>query len=174
MQRKSGVKRRHQIVTTLGLACLVYGSVQAEEATYTSITLTTEAALKAAQAALVSCREGGYQVAVSVTDRLGTPIVVLRDRYAGPHTPEAATRKAYTSASFRMSSADLAEATQTGKATSGIRHLKHILALGGGLPIEAAGSLVGAIGISGAPGGDADEACAQAGIDAIQADLDFQ
>ncbi len=168
------MKRQHQIMAALGLACLTCGTVQAAEATYTSVTLTTEAALKAAQAALASCRESGYQVAVSVTDRSGTPIVVLRDRYAGPHTPETANRKAYTSASFRMSSADLAEATQTGKATSGIRHLDHILALGGGLPIEAAGSLVGAIGISGAPSGDADEICAQAGIDAIQADLDFQ
>ncbi|WP_233214195.1 GlcG/HbpS family heme-binding protein [Pollutimonas nitritireducens] len=168
------MKRQHQIMAALGLACLTCGTVQAAEATYTSVTLTTEAALRAAQAALASCRESGYQVAVSVTDRSGTPIVVLRDRYAGPHTPETANRKAYTSASFRMSSADLAEATQTGKATSGIRHLDHILALGGGLPIEAAGSLVGAIGISGAPSGDADEICAQAGIDAIQADLDFQ
>jgi len=168
------MKRRHQTLVALGLACLVCSTVQAADATYSSDTLTTEAALTAAQAALASCQGSGYQVAVSVTDRSGTPIAVLRDRYAGPHTPETATRKAYTAASFRMSTTELAEATQPGKATSGIRHLNHILALGGGLPIEAAGSLVGAIGISGAPGGDADQACAQAGIDAIQADLDFQ
>jgi len=49
-----------------------------------------------------------------------------------------------------------------------------LAALGGGLPIEAAGALVGGIGVSGAPGGDLDQACAQAGIDAIQMDLDFQ
>lgn len=168
------MNRRHQIMVALGLACFASGTVQAADATYTSATLTTESALTAAQAALESCRKSGYQVAVSVTDRSGTPIVVLRDRYAGPHTPESATRKAYTSASFRMSSADLALATQSDKEGSGIRHISHILALGGGLPIEAGGSLVGAIGISGAPGGDADQACAQAGIDAIQADLDFQ
>ncbi|MGB3289691.1 MAG: heme-binding protein [Burkholderiaceae bacterium] len=168
------MKKQYRYMAALGLACLTWGSVQAAEATYNSATITTETALAAAQAALASCRTGGYQVAVSVTDRSGVPIVVLRDRYAGAHTPGTATRKAYTSASFRMSSADLAEATQAGKASSGIRHLDQILALGGGLPIEAAGSLVGAIGISGAPGGDADEACAKAGIDAIQADLDFQ
>jgi uncharacterized protein GlcG (DUF336 family) len=168
------MKRQHQIVTALILACSAWGPVLAAEATYTSATLTTEAAMDAAKAALVSCRQSGYQVAVSVTDRSGTPIALLRDRYAGPHTPEAATRKAYTSASFRMPSADLEKATQAGEATSGIRHLNHVLALGGGLTIEAAGSLVGAIGVSGAPGGDADQACAQAGIDAIQEDLDFQ
>jgi uncharacterized protein GlcG (DUF336 family) len=168
------MKGRHRIMAALCLGLSACCAVQAAEATYTSINLSPEAALQAAQAALASCRESGYQVAVGVTDRSGTPIVVLRDRYAGPHTPETATRKAYTSASFRMSSGALAEATQTGKATSGIRHLNHVLALGGGLPIEAAGSLIGAIGISGAPGGDADEACAQAGIDAIQENLDFQ
>lgn len=167
------MKRRHPIILALSLACMACGSAQAAEATYASETLTTEAALAAGQAALTSCRDSGYQVAVSVTDRSGTPIALLRDRYAGPHTPDTATRKAYTSASFRMPSADLAEATQAGKATSGIRHLEHVLALGGGLPIQAAGSLVGAIGVSGAPGGEADQACAQAGIDAIQADLDF-
>lgn len=168
------MKRRHQWITTiasLGLAC---GMAQAAEATFTTASLTPETALKAAQAALASCRDSGYQVAVSVTDRSGTPIAVLRDRLAGPHTPDTATGKAYTSASFRMSSGELAEATQAGQETSGIRHLSRVVALGGGLPIEAAGSIVGAIGISGAPGGGADEACARAGIDAIQDDLDFQ
>ncbi len=168
------MKKRHQIMAALGLAGLACGAVQAGEATWAGATLTPEAALKAAQAALESCRKSGYQVAVSVTDRSGVPIALLRDRYAGPHTPEAATRKAYTSASFRMSSGELQEATQAGKPTSGIRQLEHVLALGGGLPIEAAGALVGAIGISGAPGGEADEACAQAGIEAIQDDLEFQ
>ncbi len=168
------MKQRVRIMAALILGTLCWSSTQAAEATYTSQTLTTEAALAAAQAALASCAARGYQVAVSVTDRSGTPIALLRDRYAGAHTPDAATRKAYTAASFRMSSADLAEATQAGQTSSGIRQLDHVLPLGGGLPIEAAGSLVGAIGISGAPGGDADQACAQAGIAAIQADLDFQ
>ncbi|MDS1142269.1 heme-binding protein [Pusillimonas sp. SM2304] len=168
------MKRRYQIMAVLGLACFAGSTALAAETTYASQTLTTEAALEAAKGALESCRKSGYQVAVSVTDRSGTPIAVLRDRYAGAHTPETATRKAYTSAGFRMPSGELAEATQAGKPTSGIRHLHQVLALGGGLPIEAAGSLVGAIGVSGAPGGDADETCAQAGIAAIQADLDFQ
>jgi uncharacterized protein GlcG (DUF336 family) len=156
------------------MACLSCGITQAAETTYTSQTLTTDAALQVAKGALASCRKSGYQVAVSVTDRSGTPIAVLRDRYAGAYTTETATRKAYTSANFRMPSGELAKATQTGTPTSGIRQLNKVLALAGGLPIEAAGSLVGAIGVSGAPGGDADEACARAGIAVIQADLDFQ
>lgn len=168
------MKEHHRLMAALGMIYLYCGIAQAAETTYTSQTLTTDAALQAAQGALVSCRKSGYQVAVSVTDQSGTPIAVLRDRYAGAYTPETATRKAYTSANFRMPSGELATATETGKPTSGIRHLNKVLALAGGLPIEAAGSLVGAIGVSGAPGGDADEACAQAGIAVIQADLDFQ
>jgi uncharacterized protein GlcG (DUF336 family) len=152
---------------------LVAGVGHAANATFTTSTLTPETAFAAAQAALKSCRDSGYQVAVAVTDRTGVPIAILRDRYAGAHTPETATRKAYTAASFRMDTTSLAKATEAGEAASGIRQVSHILALGGGLPIEAAGSLVGAIGVSGAPGGDADDACGKAGIDAVQDDLDF-
>lgn len=159
------------VIATFGLG--VMGVAQADDATYTSSTLTPEAALTAAQAALQSCRDSGYQVAVTVTDRSGVPIALVRDRYAGAHTPQTATRKAYTAASFRMDTTSLAESSKAGEASSGIRHVDHVLALGGGLVVEAAGSMVGAIGVSGAPGAEADDGCAQAGIDAIQDDLDF-
>src|SRR5690606_39921188 len=134
------MKRRHQTLVALGLACLVCSTVQAADATYSSDTLTTEAALTAAQAALASCQGSGYQVAVSVTDRSGTPIAVLRDRYAGPHTPETATRKAYTAASLRMSTPELARATRPGKATSGVPPRRPTLPLGGRAPTQPAGS----------------------------------
>ncbi|HLR12950.1 MAG TPA: heme-binding protein [Burkholderiaceae bacterium] len=149
------------------------GPAQAQDPTFSTATLTTEAAYTVARAALDSCRDSGFQVAVSVTDRSGTPIALLRDRFAGAHTPETATRKAYTAASFNMHTTDLADATQSGTEASGIRQVTGVLALGGGLPINAAGSLVGAVGVSGAPGGQADEDCARDGIDAIQDDLDF-
>lgn len=157
-------------IATLGVGMSV---AQAADATYSTKTLTPETALIAAQNALDFCRDSGYQVAVVVTDRAGLPIALLRDRYAGAHTPETATRKAYTAASFRMDTTSLGEASKAGEPSSGVRQVTHVLALGGGLPIEAAGSLVGAIGVSGAPGADADDACGQAGIDAIQDDLDF-
>src|SRR5690625_998586 len=161
------------VASGLSMAGLTAGTAYAEGATFSRAILTPEAALSAARAALESCRDNGYQVAVAVTDQAGIAIALLRDRYAGAHTPETATRKALTAASFRMDTGSLAAATQSGEETSGIRHVSGVLALAGGLPIEAAGSLVGAIGVSGAPGGDADEDCAQAGIDAIQDDLDF-
>jgi len=135
--------------------------------------MTLETALKAAQAALGSCRDGGYQVAVAVVDRGGNPQVMLRDRFAGPHTPETARRKAWTAVSFRTNTSELAAATQPGEPQSGMRGIEGALALGGGLMIESAGALVGGIGVSGAPGGDLDDACAQAGIDAVADALAF-
>lgn len=144
----------------------------AQEATHTVRTLSLASALKAAQEALAICRKSGYQVAVAVVDRSGVPLVMLRDRFAGAHTPDTAIGKAWTAASFRVSTTDLAKSTQIGP-MSGIRQLPRVTAIGGGLPVEAKGALVGAIGVSGAPGGDADEACAKAGAASIQDDLEF-
>jgi len=135
--------------------------------------LTPETALKAAQAALKKCRDSGYQATVAVVDRMGVVQVLLRDRYAGAHTPRMARAKAYTAASFRTNTTELAEATQAGKPQSGVRQLPGVAAVGGGLMIEAAGSLLGAIGVSGAPGGKEDDACAAAGIAAIREDIEF-
>jgi uncharacterized protein GlcG (DUF336 family) len=144
-----------------------------QEPTYAVRMLTLETALEAAQAALNACRKSGYQVAAAVVDRSGIPQVLLRDRFAGPHTAEMALDKAWTAVSFRTSTATLAEATAPGKPQSGIRHRPRVAAVGGGLIIEGAGVLLGGIGVSGAPGGDADEACARAGIGAIQATIEF-
>ena len=145
----------------------------AQEATFQYTALTPETALTAAQAALQNCREAGYQVAVAVVDRGGVAQVMLRDRFAGPHTPATATGKAWTAVSFRTNTLGLVDLTQSGKPSSGIRHLPNVVILGGGMIIEAAGSIVGGIGVSGAPSGEADEACAQAGIDAVLEAIEF-
>jgi uncharacterized protein GlcG (DUF336 family) len=160
---------------TFCAALLIFsGQVPAEEAaTYSTRNLTLETALKAAQAALKKCRDSGWQVAVAVVDRSGVVQVVLRDRYAGAHTPRTAGGKAWTAVSFRSNTGALVELTQPGKAQSGVRNLPHVVVLGGGVIIEGGGQMLGAIGVSGAPGGEADEACAKAGIAAIQESLEF-
>lgn len=167
--------RKKFITTTLsGLLAGVCLPVSAAEApTFTVKILTTETALRAAQGAIDKCRKDGFQIAVAVVDRAGVVQVLLRDRYAGPHTPDMAAAKAWTAASFKQSTSSLAIETQPGKPMSGIRQLPRVVAAGGGLPIEAAGNLFGAIAVSGAPGGDADDACAKAGIKAIADDLEF-
>ena len=145
----------------------------AAHATFAIKLLTPQTALNAAQAALARCRANGYQVTVAVTDRMGVVQVLLRDRFAGPHTVDMATSKAYTAVSFRTNTTELAEATQAGKPQSGIRNRPGVAAVGGGLMIEAGGSLLGAIGVSGAPGGKEDDACAAAGIAAIREELEL-
>jgi len=155
------------------LALLLAGHATAQEAVFQTRSLTPETALTAARAAMESCRKQGYQTAVAIVDRSGVLQVLLRDRYAGAHTPGVATDKAWTAASFRQSTLDFGRETQAGKPMSAIRDVPRVIAAGGGLPIEGGGSLLGAIGVSGAPGGDADEACAKAGIKAIADSLEF-
>jgi len=162
--------------TMLGAALaltLASGAAFAQDATYNIRTLTPETALKAAQAALKSCRDGGYQVAVAVVDRSGLAQVMLRDRFAGAHTPKTAIGKAWTAVSFRTNTTAMAEMTQSGKPASGIRQLPNVVMVGGGVLIEGGGSILGGIGVSGAPGGDIDEKCANAGIAAIKDALEL-
>lgn len=154
-------------------AIMASGTALAQQGTFPTRSLTPETALVAARAALESCRAQGYQVGVAVADRSGLVQVFLRDRFAGAHTVEVAANKAWTAASFRTATTELAEQTQPGRPMSGLRNLPRFLAAGGGLVIEAGGSVFGAIAVSGAPGGDADDACAKAGIDAIRDRLDF-
>lgn len=125
-------------------------------------------ALELAQAALKACQDRGFQVAVAVVDRFGVPQVMLRDALAGPHTPDTAIAKARTAVSFRAATEELSVLTQAGQLNSAIRHIPGYVFLGGGVPVEAGGMIVGGIGISGAPGGAEDDACARAGIAAVE------
>lgn len=140
----------------------------AEETNFTSFrVLKPELAIEAAQAAMSDCRQKGYQIAVSVTDRFGILQVTLRDQLAGPHTPDTSFRKAWTAVSFRSDTSGLSKQTESGEAWA-IRNVTGALPLGGGVRIIAGdGDMVGAIGVSGAPSGLEDEACAKAGIAVI-------
>jgi uncharacterized protein GlcG (DUF336 family) len=162
--------------TIIIAAALALGAPAAfadDSATVTYKSLSPEVALEAAQAALKQCRSDGFQVAVAVVDRFGQPQVMLRDRYAGLPAADTATSKAYTALSFHAATSDLAKSIKSGTMDSGLARLPHVAMLAGGLPIEAGGTLLGGIGVSGAPGGDKDEACARAGLDAIRDRIDF-
>ncbi|MBK8323205.1 MAG: heme-binding protein [Betaproteobacteria bacterium] len=150
-----------------------FSASAAESATFSIKALTPESAMKAATAALAKCRADGYQVAVAIVDRSGLVQAVLRDRFAGAHTPETATNKAWTAVSFRTHTSDLVKLTAPGQEAAGIRNLPRVVAVGGGVMIEAGGSILAGIGVSGAPGGAADEVCARAGIKAIADSLEF-
>lgn len=160
-------------VIALAVAMAFSASAEDEPALVGYSALRPSLAVELAQAAMESCRDSGYQVSVAVVERSGLAQVVIRDRYAGAHTIDSALGKAQTAASFRSGTLEIDRSIRAGELTEAIRDIPGALVLGGGLPILAAGSLVGAVGVSGAPGPDLDEACAQAGIDAIWDRLAF-
>jgi len=124
-----------------------------------------------AQAAIEHCRKDGYQVAVVVTDRSGDPLVVMRDVFVSKYMIQLAHGKANAVVLSNSSSAELR--VNMARIRDELNLLEGVLLMDGGLPVRVAGSLIGAVGVSGAPGGKLDEACAQEGIDAVQERLDF-
>jgi len=165
----------HRLLVSVAVLCAMQSATAGkdESASFAVKMLTPETAMVAAQAALQQCRNAGYQVSVAVVDRFGILQVLVRDRFAGAHTVEFASQKAWTAASFKMATTLLAQQTQAGMPMSGIRNNGHVMAAGGGQPIEAGGALLGGIGVSGAPGGDADDNCALAGLRSIAETLEF-
>ncbi len=166
---------RH-LAAAFGILAAAGTAAQAQddsEALVSFSVMKPEIAVKLAEAALESCRAEGAQIAVAVVDRFGNLQMLLRDRFAGPHTPETARRKAWTAVSFRTDTLTLAGTTKPGSEAYGANFIAEALMLGGGVPVEAQGSIVGAVGISGAPSGEMDDACARDGIEAVAADLEF-
>lgn len=125
---------------------------------------------KAIQAALDACRKDGYRVSVSVVDRAGVLRAMGRADGAGSHTVDSSRKKAYTAASVRRPTSELADLITKVPMLQALRDINgEILILGGGLPIEISGEVIGGIGVGGAPGAHLDDACAQEGLDAIGA-----
>jgi uncharacterized protein GlcG (DUF336 family) len=145
------------------------GTAVAEELPREAVLPLTMAS-KAAGAALEKCAKDGYYVSVAVVDRAGVLRAQLRGDGAGPHTVDSSRKKAYTAASLRRPTSELAERIASNPALQAMSDMnENILMLGGGLPIEIGGEVVGAIGIGGAPGAQLDEGCARSGLDAIGA-----
>jgi uncharacterized protein GlcG (DUF336 family) len=127
-------------------------------------------ATKAIQAALDACKKDGYRVSVSIVDRAGVLREMGRADGAGSHTVDSSRKKAYTAASLRRPTSELADLIIKVPTLQALRDMNgEMLILGGGLPIEISGEVIGAIGVGGAPGAHLDDTCAQEGLDAIGA-----
>lgn len=160
---------------TIALLCLLTaaGRTGAAEGIVTYKSLAPDVAAKLAQTTMQACRKLGYQVAVAVVDRGGLVQAIVRDRFAGAHTIETARRKAWSAVSFRTNTLDVVAAAKPGSELYGIHFVPGAMVLGGGVMIEAAGSLIGGIGVSGAVSGQIDEDCAKAGLETIDDLLNF-
>ena len=149
------------------VAALFSGAAFAQHAYVTERTLSVDAARDAAQAALESCRKSGYNTTITVVNKSGRVKVVLSDDNAGPHTSENSFRKAYTAITFKANSGDFGKRQAANPPPHAALHLTNVTTAEGALLIMSGKEIVGAIGVSGAPGGDKDAVCAQAGIDRI-------
>jgi len=127
-------------------------------------------ATKAASVAVEKCTKDGYKVTAAVVDKAGVLKAQLRGDGAGPHTVDSSRRKAYTAGSTGRATSELAELVVKAPHLHSLGKMNEsTLILGGGLPIQFGNEVVGGIGVGGAPGTHLDDACAQAGLDAIGA-----
>jgi uncharacterized protein GlcG (DUF336 family) len=162
--------RIHVVVLGMLLFFGLASVVNAADELPREATLPLALASKAAAAAQEKCKQDGYRVSVAVVDRSGVLRTLVRGDGAGPHTIDTSTKKAYTAASLRRPTSELAEMVAKTPALQGLRDISDkTIILGGGLPIDMGGEVVGGIGVGGAPGAHLDDACAQAGLESIGA-----
>ncbi len=162
--------------TTIGVACAVIAGAlcaapASAQAIFTERNISVEAAFRISQAAIAACKANGYDISVVVVDRNGLVRLAVRADSASPHNFELARRKAYTARTFRRTSASWAKRMVDEPELSGQKNLAEVIPLGGGVPIDAGKDTIGAVGVSGSPGQDKDEACAAAGVAAIASEL---
>jgi len=156
---------RLKFAVAMGLA---YAASPAHAQVINQKSLSAGAALVIAQTAYEACTQQGYQVSVHVVGREGQVLVAIRGDGSSPHTLENSLRKAYTARTFKTSSGEFAQRVKDNPTLSAV-HLSGVIAAQGALPIKIGDEVVGAVGVSGAPGGDKDEACSKAGIDKVAA-----
>ena len=170
LHRKRFVPMAYRLMIATAFVMLMpYPAPASDELPKESV-LPLSLASKAIQASLDACAKDGYRVSVSVVDRAGVLRAMVRADGAGPHTVDSSRKKAYTAASLRRSTTELAELINKVPTLQALGKMNdQVLMLGGGFSIEMGGEIVGGIGVSGAPGTQLDDACAQAGLDAIGA-----
>jgi uncharacterized protein GlcG (DUF336 family) len=155
-------------LAAIGLACALVTPASAQLLTRKD--LSAALAVTIAQTAIAACAANGYRVSATVVGRNGEVLVQIRGDGTGPHTMENSFKKAYTSRTFRIESGKFAENVGQNP-VAGQLFLANITAARGALPIMIGEETIGAVGVSGAPGGDKDEVCAQAGIDKVKDQL---
>jgi uncharacterized protein GlcG (DUF336 family) len=157
-----------------GLPVLMIAALVAQSADASPVAeLTLADANRAVLTAVARCEQDGYRVSAAIVDRGGVLLALARVATAGPHTVDSSRKKAYTAASMRESTAKLAALIAAKPELQPLRDMNDsILMLGGGLPIRIGDSVVGGIGVGGAPGGHLDEACAQAGLAILETSHD--
>jgi len=146
------------LLATLALC----GTAQAAALTEKNVSL--DDARHVADAAVAACLAKGYNVSAAVVDRAGVLKALARADNAGPHTVEASRLKAYTSASAKAPTLAMMENAQKNPGAANLTDIPGFLLLGGGVPIKSGDTVIGAVGVAGAPGGHLDAQCADSAL----------
>src|SRR5207253_6853537 len=150
------------------LACALAAPASAQTLTHKDISV--DAAVIIATTAMADCKAKGWPVSVAVVGRDGEVLVQLRGDGTGPHTMQNSYLKAFTSRTFRIPSGEM-EKRLKDNPQMGAQYLTGFTTGRGALPIKIGDDVVGAAGVSGAPGGEKDEACVQTGLDKVKDQL---
>ena len=156
------MKSGFQIVASIALAFVGVASAHAQAA-LTEKNVSMKMAQMIIDGVIEDCTKTGYKVSVVIVDNAGIVRASLRGDGTSPHTMEFARKKAYTARTRNQTSLEFKAVTDT-PASAYLLQIPDVVAVGGGVPIKAGGVAIGAVGVSGAPGGDKDEVCAFAGI----------
>jgi uncharacterized protein GlcG (DUF336 family) len=148
----------------IGLACALAAPAHAQLLSRKD--LSAAMAVTIAETTMAACKANGYSVSVAVVGRNGELLVHVRGDGTGPHTMENSFKKAYTSRTFRIPSGEMAKRFKDNPQLGAI-FLSNIPTGQGALPVKIGDETIGAVGASGAPGGEKDEACVKAGIDKV-------
>ena len=157
------------------LSAILLGSLVTTASAATGVlsqkNLSVELADKIAQSTLQACVKDGYNVAVTLVDRSGTPLLMKRMDNAGPHTVEASRMKAFTALTTKNATSNVMKGSQSNAGAANLRDIPDFLLLAGGVPVKMGTQVIGAVGVGGAPGGNFDEACAIAGLQSVENEL---
>jgi uncharacterized protein GlcG (DUF336 family) len=148
----------------IGLVCALLSPASAQLLQRADLSL--DLALAIANHAGAACRAQGYRVSVAVVGRNGEILVHLRGDGTGPHTLENSFKKAYTSRTFRVPSGEIGKRFKDNPQLGAV-FLSNVTPATGALPIKIGEEVIGAAGVSGAPGGDKDEACVKAALEKV-------
>ncbi len=162
---------RTRITLATALILAAFGAQAQNSAVRTEKNISLDLANQIATATVAACTANGYNVAAAVVDRAGVLRALQRADNAGPHTVQAAERKAYTSASSKTPTKVMLENVQKNPGAATLTDIPGFLVLAGGLPIKAGNEVIGAVGVGGAPGGHLDEQCAQVALDKFKTEL---
>jgi uncharacterized protein GlcG (DUF336 family) len=157
------------MMIVLACASSWLGRPASAESLTTSKQISLSLAMEAAMEAVAACEKSGYRVAATVVDPSGVVKAVAKGDRAPPHTIDSSRGKAYAALSLgntfnESTTSAIVAKVSPGLAFGPIQHLPGVFLVAGGVVIKSGDDAVGAIGVGGAPGGDKDEICAQAGV----------